>query len=504
MINNRIDFYVQSSTAPVPSASVSCNVWDENSSGYIADGQVVVTDPFGNVATTAGVNLNGTPTMPSTIVLRWRQGNTVHQTAEIPVNAVTSYKVSTYRPALEQSTVIGYNATNNTTGHFVNPDALTGAVDDSVNYSVTLFREDDDFYMGIDRPKSAIYKAGTNALYRGSNTFATQQEVVLALGDMIYKEFIKTITGYSQVDLPIKVERICTTTQGTKTALGQTLTVSNESNIATAGGNVTITKGTLISIAGKIYVVAEAVTAGTRVVLDIPYQGTSATVASGVTSTTVFTYDPTTAVVPYLEKWGLQITGKSKTFYQGLWRYEKVRFQAQVNENVNGAINNFGICDTGINTKGLTTSTTAYVLPNTLIPNITAFEGVGTYQKVMEDEWNNMGFFGTEKQYRLSVDRESKRTLQSSINGTSVEYSILNIEFKKQWTGSTIGTINDSGNVIVAIPVAFTDNGATAISIAETNALAANYGFIKVLDAVLPAGVAAPQANYVNSTWINS
>lgn len=76
---------------------------------------------------------------------------------------------------------------------------------------------------------------------------------------------------------------------GTLTALGQTAAVVNGSTAVTAGAAVTLADGTLLSLAGTIYKVKGAVTAATAIVIDRPYQGPTATLASGTTSTTAAT-----------------------------------------------------------------------------------------------------------------------------------------------------------------------------------------------------------------------
>lgn len=90
----------------------------------------------------------------------------------------------------------------------------------------------------------------------------------------------------TQPDRFVKAE---ITSNGALTAFGQTLAVVNGSTSATAGANVTFAAGTKLSLAGSIYNLAVAVTAGTAIVLDRPYQGDTATLASGTSSTTAAT-----------------------------------------------------------------------------------------------------------------------------------------------------------------------------------------------------------------------
>jgi hypothetical protein len=72
---------------------------------------------------------------------------------------------------------------------------------------------------------------------------------------------------------------------GTVTALGQTAAVTTGSTSVTAGAAVTLADRSFLSLAGVVYRVNGAVSASTAIVLDRPYQGASATLASGTGAT---------------------------------------------------------------------------------------------------------------------------------------------------------------------------------------------------------------------------
>ena len=120
--------------------------------------------------------------------------------------------------------------------------------------------------------------------YATVNSSTADQYSVLATivsqlnGDLDYERV--------QPDRFVKAE---ITSNGTVTALGQTAAVINGSTAVTAGAAVTLADGSFLSLAGAVYKVKGAVTAATAIVLDRPYQGTTATLASGTSSTTAGT-----------------------------------------------------------------------------------------------------------------------------------------------------------------------------------------------------------------------
>lgn len=108
----------------------------------------------------------------------------------------------------------------------------------------------------------------------------------------------------------VKVERIGT---GSLTALGTsgttTFSVVQGARQVTASGNVTVTPGTIVSIAGVLYMVETGVAAGTIFTLDTAYQGATASVTSGTTQATSF---GTVAAVTG-DTWALKFTAVAQT-----------------------------------------------------------------------------------------------------------------------------------------------------------------------------------------------
>lgn len=475
-VRNISQYFVMKSGLSVPTATVDSQIWDKNASAtYIEDGGVMVTDRFGKRLTSASTSDH--------FVIRYRKDNVIHSTPEIKAKDVKLYKVSTFRPNLEQRSYVGYNGTDDTF-------TVASKVLSDTAYGVTVLREDDPFYMGIERPQTSFYITGTNPLYVGATP--TEWEIVNGLADVIYKDFIRTTTGANVNAVPIKIERVGDFANGTATALTQNLTVYKDSNWATAAAAVTYARGTILVIANKMYVVAETVTAGTAVKLDIAYQGESATITAGTSATTVYSYVPNAS-----DKWGLSITGKARQFEVGLWNYRKVRFKVQVDsEHVTGSIRNYAVNETSaVETKGLTTTSTNVVAKNVNI-NFGAYLGVGEYPEVAEKESASLGFMGLSKQYLIDKVRHLNRTLYAS---SACVYSILSISWEHQDTNATTDTINDKGNVFIAIPVAY--NTTTAAITAETVASAATYGLAIVLDKLIvtDAGIGTAQTSAIDT-----
>lgn len=90
----------------------------------------------------------------------------------------------------------------------------------------------------------------------------------------------------TQPDRFVKAEIV---SDGALTTTGVNAVVVNGSTKVTFASSVSIAAGVFLSIAGTIYKVATGVSSGTVLYIDRPYQGTSATVTAGATSTTIGT-----------------------------------------------------------------------------------------------------------------------------------------------------------------------------------------------------------------------
>jgi hypothetical protein len=200
---------------------------------------------------------------------------------------------------------------NYAAGTGVTPKVMTATLADIANDSSTFSKTyslgvqiKEDLRMGTyNKNTEIIVSATTPTSSYIAGTFNDAAEAAMAdITSTMAKGFAANpLTSSGSPYQLVKVERIGS---GTITALGQTLTVVTGARQVTAGAAVTIAAGTIISIAGGLYLVETGVTSGTVFTLDTAYQGSSATVASGTSSTTVGTVANVTA-----NTWGFRFTG---------------------------------------------------------------------------------------------------------------------------------------------------------------------------------------------------
>jgi len=143
---------------------------------------------------------------------------------------------------------------------------------------------------------------------------STVADTPLAVASTLAKGFSANplTSGGSPYQL-VKVER---TGSGTITALGTsgttTFDVVQGGRQVKASGNVTVTDGTVVSISGVLYLVEKGVSAGTIFTLDTGYQGATATITSGNSSTTFGTVATVTADTLALKFTALTLSQKNR------------------------------------------------------------------------------------------------------------------------------------------------------------------------------------------------
>ena len=104
----------------------------------------------------------------------------------------------------------------------------------------------------------------------------------------------------------VKVERTCSTTP---VGLGASVNVVKGAKGFTTSASVTLADGAVLSIAGGVYQIAPGGGGtGTSFILDTAYQGETATVATGTSSTTVGTITIASSSI-----WGFKFTGVAQT-----------------------------------------------------------------------------------------------------------------------------------------------------------------------------------------------
>jgi hypothetical protein len=176
--------------------------------------------------------------------------------------------------------------------------------DDSTTLSKTFslgIQIKEDLRMGTYNKNTEIIASATtpSSIYGGAATGMKDITSTLAKGFSA-----NPLTSSGSGSQLVKVERIGT---GTIVALGTsgttTFSVVQGARQVTASGNVTVAAGTIVSIAGILYLVETGVSAGTIFSLDTAYQGATATVTSGTSSSTFGTVATVT-----VDTWAFRFT----------------------------------------------------------------------------------------------------------------------------------------------------------------------------------------------------
>jgi len=194
-------------------------------------------------------------------------------------------------------------------GSAVTPKVMTATLADIANDSTTYSKT---YSLGVqikEDLRMGTYNKNTEIIVSATTPSSIYSSVVEGMKDItstLAKGFAANpLTSSGSPYQLVKVER---TGSGTITALGTsgttTFSVVQGARQVTASGNVTVAPGAIVSIAGILYMVETGVTAGTIFSLDTAYQGATATVTSGTSSSTfgtVATVDENT--------WGFKFTG---------------------------------------------------------------------------------------------------------------------------------------------------------------------------------------------------
>lgn len=337
-------------------------------STYIADGEVLILDENDTPVTA--------PTLSTSryIKLVQRSGDQLVFSARIDGANVFRYTGKTYSAPREQVSFVGFNGT---TGD-IHAISLN-------NYKLTLsYKHDKEKFSEQLNYKSYFY------LSPSSVTSA-----------MVAFEFTYQIANDASAD--VIAERVAAGTGATPGAgnyiFTKGSTVITMPTSALAAGDI-VRVGTTASSA--IYVVA-SITNTTTAVLDIAFQGTSATKAAATIET-----------VASVTAWGIKLTGRPLVFKLGLFKFNKVSFEA--------LLLNFG--------------TTIYTL------STTPSKGNGTYEEVAELEYFALGFEGAVD--RSSVTRPDGR--HDAISGET--YSTVAIDWFDTSDSYAISGTKPSENLV--------------------------------------------------------
>jgi hypothetical protein len=329
-------FIVPSLTAITPGSIIT-----PGSTGATS-GSVVITSMSNQVlATTATGSLAAwDPTFFDKIkIVKDRGANLPLQQVVLTRSQVIGASAVAGKLAVEQVSYIGYNGS-------------TGAMDTTINnfFLVKLEHVPNAFAYG-KRP--ANYKYGT---YQSGAT-TSQAEIALGLVNSLIQNFRpnRTIDWRVFTELTNNGSRAATTATATVTLTFTKYSKTVVASAATASTNAIA--GTYISLGsgtslGVYKVIARA--ASGNLTLEYPFQGETTTVTGASTS-----YIATAGA-----NFGIKITGIKQKYDVNRWRqYDKVRFNTFI--------------------EGFTVST--------VTNSVSAFDGIGVYEQVANDEYISWG-----------------------------------------------------------------------------------------------------------------
>lgn len=261
------------------------------------------------------------------VIVQKRDGF-LNKTPIIKWSEIIDSRKSAYVAPIRQVSTIGYNGTSGDLGVVL----TTATTTNTLTFGVSV-RE-----VTPGNQPFPIQEGYATATSTTADVYSIVAGIVSTLnGDFDYQR--------TQPDRFVKAEIL---SDGTLTGLGQTAAVVNGSVSVTAGAAVTLADKSFLSLAGVIYRVNGTVTSSTAIVLDRPFQGTTATLASGTSATTAATAAYTSGTT----KFGIKLTGLEDTTI-------------------------FKIAGSGLLTNATVTNTTAWLLGAGSGASIVEFEKQG-------------------------------------------------------------------------------------------------------------------------------
>jgi hypothetical protein len=349
-------------------------------------------------------------------IIKDRGANLPLQQVRLNLADLAAYSGAAYAPASEQFSFIGYNGVSG---------SITGFTGNLVNtfYIVKLEHVPNAFAYG-KRP--ANYKYGT---YQSLPTGATQAQIANGLQASLVQNFVPNRT----IDWRVVTEIVCDVVAGSAPIIAGGVTslgVTRYSRTVTLNGAVSnVAPGDFIRLGGTttstpVYKVA-VVTSPNTITLEVPYQGVTGTIAVANTGRIL-------AASAATANFGLKITGLKQKYDVNRWRqYDKVRF--------NALLENFG--------------------SGTTVTNTAAFDGLGVYEQVANDEYISWGDEG-----QIFVDQVPPqfREQDAQIGG---EYSPLVLGWVNNLP-SLIGAGENKGQAILYMDAYVSNPGDQATDIA--------------------------------------
>lgn len=344
----------------------------------INDGEIGIFTPGG-----ARINEASAATADRFIFAQGRGGASPIVSPVFSAKNIKDAKVTTYQASVEKVDYIGYNGTSGS----------IDAINDNF-YRVRLHIDQSlESNHGNQYVKHGIFK---------SDTSATQEEIASGLTVSILKNFNR------EPEKQLKVERVtdATTTANTD---NRTIQVKNGVSAGVLSGAYAdaTTIGNFIIIAGIAYKVINV--SGTTVFFDVPYQGTSDTVAAGDVLAI-------TAANSETAGWGVKLTGLPLEFKVGKMQYRKSNWVT--------TLEGFG--------------------STTLTEAATAYRGTGTSEQAAEIEWFLRGNTG-------EFFRKGEPNIFERITDvTNQPYEFLEFDFSE--VDGTMTQVKFSKKVMVLIP----------------------------------------------------
>jgi hypothetical protein len=393
----------------------------------LADGEMVVTDMAGrilNTSTVVGqtkiriVQARGIKTPPLKIF-------------DLDLNSINLYTGDAYAAAVDQVTYIGYNGTSGTveaTGSTAEKRFITKTtpLPNSMTFGAVPFNLKDSLFVSPASSTSLVNAEG------------------------ILKNLIISFLPNREIDFNPKFELVAADTfsaYGANTVVSMLFTKnSKQVTVTTGSSGATITAGTYIRIGGttattspvykvKTGAVIGASTTGT-IQLELPFQGTSGTVlVAGLTNKAAVTGDV-----------GVKISGVPMRYDVNRWRqYDRMRFTISL-------------------VNGYTTTT--------VTNGVGAFDGNGTWQQTMNDEYIYWGDAGQINPMQIPF---LPREQDAEINNN---YSVLNIGWTNSVEDTMVATGKLKGNIILYLNKTSGSFGTNIVGVGSPNT-----GLVNVLDA---------------------
>jgi|LakMenEpi03Aug12_release.lakeMendotaPanAssembly.Ray.scaffolds.fasta_scaffold45511_5 hypothetical protein len=376
--------------------------------GSVATGSVVVTNVSNEVldATTV-VNY-------STIkIVKDRGDNLPLQQVRLNIADIIAYSGACGEPSREQVTYIGYNGTS----------GVIAGLTANTFYEVKLEHVPNQFAYG-KRP--ANYKYGT---WKSGVTAPTQADVAHNIQASLVQNFKPNRT----IDWRVITELV-TNNAGASAGAATSFGVTRYSKTVTLNGATTAVAGDYLRLGGSttaapVYKIA-AVNSPTNIILEVPYQGATGSIAS----TNV---ELITAALAATSAFGIKITGIKQKYDVNRWRqYDKVRFNPFINEAF----------------------TTTPVATNA------AFDGVGVYEQAANDEyisWGDEGQIFVDQVPPLFREQDASKSIEQSARGA---YDVAVLGWLNKLP-SLIGAGENKGSAIFYMDDACTDQAFELITI---------------------------------------